>query len=297
MNTLDTKVDLVLDCKNEIGESCFWDPRDNQLWWTDIEGKKIWCIDENKNSKKFNLPDRACFILPRKELGFIIGFPNHISIANQNLTSYTKLHDIEIDIPQTRINDAKVDPFGGIVFGTFDENSDRSKRKPLGSVYRLAPNGLLTELFSKVTVSNGITFSPSGEIMYFADSPTDTIRQFQIQQNFDYFKELNLFVDKGSAPGFPDGGTVDSEGNYWSARVRGGCVVCYNSKGKLISKFNTPTQAPTCVTLGGSNLKKLFITSLGAPLHLEKNTNDFHAGNLFSLEVQISGIKQTLSIL
>ena len=37
MNTLETKVDLVLDCKNEIGESCFWDPRDNQLWWTDIE--------------------------------------------------------------------------------------------------------------------------------------------------------------------------------------------------------------------------------------------------------------------
>ena len=51
MNTLNTKVDLVLDCKNEIGESCFWDPRDNQLWWTDIKGKKIWCIDENTSKR------------------------------------------------------------------------------------------------------------------------------------------------------------------------------------------------------------------------------------------------------
>ena len=42
------KASLVLKCKNTIGESCFWDPRDNQLWWTDIPEK----IRQN-NSKKY----------------------------------------------------------------------------------------------------------------------------------------------------------------------------------------------------------------------------------------------------
>ena len=63
------KASLVLKCKNTIGESCFWDPRDNQLWWTDIEEKKIWSLNEDGHSKVFNLSDRAGFILPRKEPG------------------------------------------------------------------------------------------------------------------------------------------------------------------------------------------------------------------------------------
>ena len=80
------------------------------------------------------------------------------------------------------INDAKIDPYGGVVFGTFDETSDRNKRRPIGSVYRLSPNGLLTKLFNQVTVSNGIAFSPNGKTMYFTDTPNDVVRKFQIDQ-------------------------------------------------------------------------------------------------------------------
>ena len=100
INHSNNKVALVLKCKNTIGESCFWDPRDNQLWWTDIEEKKIWSLNENGHSKVFNLPDRAGFILPRKEPGFIIGFPKNISIANQDLTSFTKIQEVETQIKE-----------------------------------------------------------------------------------------------------------------------------------------------------------------------------------------------------
>ena len=40
------KVSIALDCKNLIGESCFWDSKENCLIWTDIEGKTIWKLDE-----------------------------------------------------------------------------------------------------------------------------------------------------------------------------------------------------------------------------------------------------------
>ena len=69
------QVSTVVQCKNILGESCFWDPRDKCIWWTDIEGKKIWKLDHKNQSFEFNLPDRAGFILPRKKDGFIIGFP------------------------------------------------------------------------------------------------------------------------------------------------------------------------------------------------------------------------------
>ena len=297
INHSNNKVVLVLKCKNTIGESCFWDPRDNQLWWTDIEEKKIWSLNEDGHSKVFNLPDRAGFILPRKEPGFIIGFPKNISIANQDLTSFTIIQEVETDITQTRINDAKIDPYGGVVFGTFDETSDRNKRRPIGSVYRLSPNGLLTKLFNQVTVSNGIAFSPNGKTMYFTDTPNDIVRKFQIDHNFNSYKELEVFINKNTAPGFPDGGTCDSHGNYWSARVRGGCVVCYNDKGQLISKIDTPSQTPTCLAFGGRDLKTLYITSLSSKNHSLNNVDDIESGNVFSLNVQTPGLKQSLAIL
>ena len=141
-----TQVSTVVNCKNLLGESCFWDYRDKSIWWTDIEGKKVWKFDDKNQSLKFDLPDRACFILPRKKEGFIIGFPKFIAISNQNLTSFQKICDVETEIKETRINDAKVDPYGGIVFGTYNEHPDRKNRKPLASLYRLAPDHSLTRL-------------------------------------------------------------------------------------------------------------------------------------------------------
>ena len=118
-------VSIALDCKNLIGESCFWDSKENCLIWTDIEGKTIWKLDESNQSFKFNLPDRAGFILPRKKDGFIIGFPKFIAISNQNFSSFEKICDVEVSVKKTRINDAKVDPYGGIVFGTYNEDPDK----------------------------------------------------------------------------------------------------------------------------------------------------------------------------
>ena len=112
------QVSTALKCNNLLGECCFWYSKENSLIWTDIEGKAIWKLNEDNKSFKFNLPDRAGFILPRKKEGFVIGFPKFIAISNQDFSSFKKICDVEVNIKETRINDAKVDPYGGIVFGT-----------------------------------------------------------------------------------------------------------------------------------------------------------------------------------
>ena len=131
----------------------------------------------------------------------------------------------EISIKQTRINDAKVDPYGGIVFGTYNEDPDKINRKPIANLYRLAPDLSLTHLLSNITVSNGIAFSQNENIMYFADTPTGLIRKFEFTHDFKKLQELEsnmMFDDVGE----PDGATVDINNNYWSARVRGKCILC-----------------------------------------------------------------------
>ena len=284
------QVSTVVQCKNILGESCFWDPRDKCIWWTDIEGKKIWKLDQENQSFEFNLPDRAGFILPRKKDGFIIGFPKYIAISDQDLTTFQKICDVETEIKKTRINDAKVDPFGGIVFGTYNEHPDRQNRKPIASLYRLAPDLSLTQLLSNITVSNGIAFSQEENIMYFADTPTARIQKFEYSQDFKKFHELDsnlIFNDVG----VPDGATMDCQNNYWSARVRGNSIICIDmKKEKILKKINLPTNTPTCLTFGGPDSSNLFVTSLRA-----EPINDSADGNLYKVETNTKGSKQLLS--
>ena len=284
------KVSTVLKCENLLGESCFWDPRYNCLVWTDIQGKKAWKLDDNNQSLEFNLPDRAGFILPRKKDGFIVGFPNFIAISDQSFSSFEKICDVESTINETRINDAKVDPYGGIVFGTYNEDPDKINRKPIANLYRLAPDLSLTHLLSNITVSNGIAFSQNENIMYFADTPTGRIQKFKYSQDFNKFNELDsniIFKDVGE----PDGATVDINNNYWSARVRGKCIISIDTKSeKILEKINLPTNTPTCVTFGGNNLSSLYVTSLRAD-----PTNDNEGGNLHRIETDTRGFEQLLA--
>ena len=284
------QVSTVLKCENLLGESCFWDPRYSCLIWTDIQRKKAWKLDDRNQSLEFNLPDRAGFILPRKKEGFIVGFPNFIAIADQSFSSFKKICEVESSISETRINDAKVDPYGGIVFGTYNEDPDKINRKPIANLYRLAPDLSLTHLLSNITVSNGIAFSQNENIMYFADTPTGRIQKFKYSQDFNKFNELDsniIFKDVGE----PDGATVDINNNYWSARVRGKCIISIDTKReKILEKINLPTNTPTCVTFGGNNLSSLYVTSLRAD-----PTNDNEGGNLHRIETDTRGFEQLLA--
>ena len=283
------KVLTALTCQNLIGESCFWDPKENCLTWTDIEGKTIWKLNQSNQSFKYNLPDRAGFILPRKKDGYIIGFPKFIAISNQKFSSFKKICDVETNIRETRINDAKVDPYGGIVFGTYNEDPDKLNRKPIANLYRLAPDLSLTKLLSNITVSNGIEFSRKKNIMFFADTPTGLIQKFEYTENFKKLTKLKsnmIFKDLGE----PDGAAMDINDNYWSARVRGKCLICIDTKSEtVIKKINLPTKTPTCLAFGGPGLETLYVTSLKQQ-SIIKNSD----GNLFKIQSGAKGQKQLL---
>ena len=283
------KVSTALTCQNLIGESCFWDSKENCLIWTDIEGKTIWKLNQSNQSFKYNLPDRAGFILPRKKDGYIIGFPKFIAISNQKFSSFKKICDVETNIRETRINDAKVDPYGGIVFGTYNEDPDKLNRKPIANLYRLAPDLSLTKLLSNITVSNGIAFSRKKNIMFFADTPTGLIQKFEYTEDFKKLTKLKsnmIFKDLGE----PDGAAMDINDNYWSARVRGKCLICIDTKSEtVIKKINLPTKTPTCLAFGGPGLETLYVTSLKQQ-SIIKNSD----GNLFKIQSGTKGQKQLL---
>lgn len=276
----------AFDCQNLLGEGCNWNASDHSLWWTDIEAKCVFRWDDKgKVAAVRRLPDRAAFAFPRIGGGFVIGFPKSIVVTDPTFTDFSPVAEIETNLAQTRVNDAAIDPYGGIVFGTYNEQS----REPVGSVYRVAPDGKVVTLFSGVVAANGLAFSPDGRIMYFTDTAEGTIRRFALAPQFANFLEIDPLAGPNVAPGSPDGATVDVEGGYWNARLRGGCVVRIDRNGRLTDRVDMPSMAPTCVAFGGEDLRALFITSRRTRQSSDELLRFPESGNLFRVEVGRAG--------
>lgn len=124
----------LVDCRNTLGEGCVWDPRNETLYWTDIEERLIYSLQSDGIVRTVSLPERAAFILPRTSPGFVIGFASRIAVCDASFHEFVSIATIEPDLPQTRVNDATVDPTGGVVFGTVDEKA----RLPVAALYRLS---------------------------------------------------------------------------------------------------------------------------------------------------------------
>ncbi|MBZ9694944.1 SMP-30/gluconolactonase/LRE family protein [Mesorhizobium sp. CO1-1-9] len=287
------RAECLVDCKNTLGESVFCDPRDNCIYWTDIEQARIYKLDEIGRVHQFDLPQPAAFILPRRRPGFVLGFLDRIVSSNADMTQFDTLAVVEPDLPQTRVNDATVDHQGGIVFGTMD-NRDW---KPAGSFYRLDPSGRLEKLLNGITVSNGLAISADGAVLYLTDTRDGAIRRFSLTNGFANWRELTPLADRDIAPGGPDGAKLDVEGCYWSARAFGGCVVRISADGKLIEQIELDVKGPTCLAFGGPDMMTLYITTLRlrhTPEELEAAPT---AGGLYTCRVGVPGLPVRLALL
>jgi L-arabinonolactonase len=283
----------VVDCRNTLGEGCVWDPRNQTLYWTDIEEQQIYSLQSDGTVRTVLLPERAAFILPRASPGFVIGFASRIAVCDASFQEFVTVATVEPDVPQTRVNDATVAPDGGVVFGTFDEKA----RLPVAGLYRLSPTGKLTHLLGGVAIANGLAFSPDGKLLYFADTADGAIRRFRVSRDFRSFEETTPLAGPDVGPGRPDGAAIDSEGCYWSARVWGGCVVRISPEGELLQSVSVPVKGPTCVAFGGSDMTRLFLTSFRMGYSPDELAGMPLAGGVFAADVAVPGEPQPLCAL
>lgn len=85
--------------------------------------------------------------------------------------------------------------------------------------------------------------------------------------------------------------TLDSEGHFWSARWNGAGVYQYSSQGEFLSKVDLPVQKVSCVTFGGENYDRMFISSARGDDPPEPGDPCFsnEAGDIFHRYASVSG--------
>ena len=107
---------------------------------------------------------------------------------------------------------------------------------------------------------SGITISKDGKNIYFSDSFNRTIYKYNNSKNLNLIKSEKFYEFK-EEDGFPDGLTVDINGNIWVAHWSGGKISQISSSGKLLKEIKLPSMNITSLCFGGDNFKELFITS------------------------------------
>ena len=121
-------------------------------------------------------------------------------------------------------------------------------------VYHIAPKGELRLAAKPVGRPNGVTFSPSGHILYVTNSDEHNVRAYDVDRNGDLSQERVLI---SGIDGVPDGIRADEKGNLYVAARR---VWVYDPQGKLLANLDLPEKPSNCA-FGDGDFRSLYITA------------------------------------
>ncbi|HKE22466.1 MAG TPA: SMP-30/gluconolactonase/LRE family protein [Bryobacteraceae bacterium] len=123
-------------------------------------------------------------------------------------------------------------------------------------VYHLPPKGPLKVVARPRGRPNGIALSPTGRILYVANSDEHNVRAYDLDKNGDPTGERVLI---SGIDGVPDGVRVDEKGDLW---VAANGIAIYSPEGKLI--HHMPVHGvPSNLAFGEADLKSVFISARG----------------------------------
>jgi sugar lactone lactonase YvrE len=177
-----------------------------------------------------------------------------------------------------RFNDGACDQAGRLWAGTAAIDGDSQT----GALYRLDPDGCVTEVLDGVTESNGLAWSPDATTFYYTDSgePTSRVRAFDFDLQAGTLHEERDLIKFAPGDGIADGLVVDAGGCLWIAMWGGGCLRRYSADGDLMGTYPVPVSQPTCPGFGGPDLSCLYLTTAWQGLPHERRQAEPLAGHL-----------------
>ena len=190
--------------------------------------------------------------------------------------SQTVLAEVEADDPGMRMNDGKCDRHGRFWAGTmaYDEGGPAG----LGTLYRLDPDLSVRTMLDGVSISNGIDWSPDDRVMYFIDSLTRRVDVFDFDVDDGAIGNRRTLIEVEASVGFPDGMTVDANGDLWVAVWGGSRVVHYAPDGSKRGMVGFPVSQTSSCAFGGADRRDLYVTSAARGISEESEPE---AGSLF----------------
>jgi len=271
-----TEIVTHTDCK--WAEGPLWCPVRQCLYWVDIERGHVFSYIPSANSTNLiHREDCAIGGMTLQRDGSMLLFLANggIKCLRDGKTEFLVREIPEVKATNGCFNDVAADPEGRVFCGTV--NPDEKN----GFLYRLERDRTLVQILGRIGCANGMAWSLDYSKMYFTDSVERAIYSFEYDRPTGAISNQTVFVKTQEGQGVPDGLTVDSEGNIWSARCFGSCVSHFSQDGEEMGRIELPTANITSLIFGGQEYKDLYITS--------------SEGSLFRCKLDIAGRPELLS--
>ena len=284
----DLQAELVLDAKAMPGEGSIWQPKENKLYWIDIEGKALHIYDPaTKEDKQFPLGSRVGTVVPVQNGVALVALQSGIQKINTKTGELSFVNNPLPDTVNLRFNDGKCDPAGRFWVGTMALDS----RRKGAALYRMDKDKSIHQMLDSVTISNGIVWTADKKTMYYNDTPTGTIQGFDYDDKTGDITNRRVVVRIPRGGGGPDGMTIDADGNLWVALWGSGSVGKFNPQtGELLQKIIVPAPNVSSCAFGGKDLDILYITTARAGANADKLKEFPLSGGLFSVKPGVKGV-------
>lgn len=181
------------------------------------------------------------------------------------------------------LNDLFVDAGGRVIFGSLraDPFADPSAPRTPGECYRVEAEGVATQLYGDIGLSNGIGMSPDGSVLYHADTTANGVVAHAYRPDGTVANRRFLVRDDRLQP---DGLAVDEAGTVWVADVGGSRAVRgFAPDGAEVGRVAVPARMVTSLCFGGPDRRDMFIVTAD-------NTDDAdRKGTVFHTRAEVPG--------
>jgi sugar lactone lactonase YvrE len=299
------KWELAVAQPDELGESPFWHPHEQRLYWVDIAAKRVRRWDPASGAAEhWDLPQEPGCIAPAAGGGLVLALRDGIYRARHWGGALLPLVRFQHGA-YARFNDGKADPLGRLWAGTYYEPKD-ARKADLYCIDCRPDNGdggkpLVQLKAHNATSANGIAWSPDQRTVYWADTAQHAVYAWDWEGRANVMRRHRVFQQFAPKPagwkpgqegygGRPDGAAVDAEGYYWCAMFEGGRLLRIAPDGVVAAEFEAPARCPTMPCFGGPAGRTLYLTTARHGRPAQELQAFPHSGCVFAARVDVPGL-------
>ena len=285
--------EVVHSAAAALGEGCVWSPLEDLLVWVDITGQAVHRFDHASGQpvSVWRYNESVGNAALRAGGGLALGLGNTVTLTDR-VGAIVSVIELPGEPETNRANDGAVDPAGRLFQGTMSNTEPGS---PVAALHRVDADRTARRVLSDVMISNGIGWSPDRSTMYYIDTLTFRVDQFDYDPDTGEIEGRRPFVTFDGSSGGPDGMTVDADGCLWVAMFGGFGVQRFSPDGEQLETVVTPgAPQTTCCCFGGPDLDTLYITTAAASIAGVDTEGESNSGALFAADVDAVGLPTNL---
>ena len=299
------KWEVAVAQPDQLGESPFWHPQEQRLYWLDIAGMRVqrWDPASGKH-EHWQLDQEPGCMAPAAGGGLVLALRDGIYRARGWGGALQAIVHFRHGAT-TRFNDGKADPVGRFWAGTIYQPRD-ARKADLYSFDCRPDNGnggkpLVQLKAGNATTANGLAWSPDGHTVYWTDTNQHAIQAWDFEPAANAMRHHRVFRAFPGKPagwkpgdagygGRPDGAAVDAEGYYWCAMFEGARVLRLSPAGEVVADLPLPARCPTMPCFGGPDLRTLYVTTASHQRPAAELQEFPQSGCVFSTRVDVPGL-------